>query len=610
MTPHILITFAIIGVMVLLFVSGRVPVAVVALSAALVLYATGILELSEALAGFGDTTVLFIASLFVVSASLDSSGVTAWAGHVLIRYAGESRTRLLVLSMLLVAFLTALIGSGGAVAALLPVLVIVSVRLKRPPAQLMMPLAFASYSGSMLVLTGSLVNVLLSDAASDVGLAPFGFFEMTVIGVPLLAGTVVIVVLFGQKLLPARTSREMPEDLSHHSRMLTEQYKLFDRVHQLEITAASPYLGTLQAVLESRLERENNPELSFIAIRPRHQNNISRQHSLVEGDRLIMRGEQAAMDAFAEQHGLTPCQETAGTRMREALFNDSHGFTEVVLPPRSRLIGETVFPGMITESGDLIVLGIQRGGENLGPGETVLAAGDTLLLQGRWEALEEYGRDPNVLVVAAPDMIRRQARPLGIGSLRAVIILAVMVTLLATGAVPRVVAGLAAACAVVLLGVLKIERAYRAINWNVLIMVASLIPLSTAMYKTGAAYLIADTLVAIVGNASPYALLAGLFLLTALIGQLISSTATTLIVIPIAIAAAEAVGVSPRTALVTVAVAAAASFLTPIAASASLMVQAPGGYRFGDFWRMGLPLLLWFFLVGTFLVPILWPFRG
>ncbi|WLB56599.1 SLC13 family permease [Bradyrhizobium japonicum] len=609
MTPHILITFAIIATMVLLFVSNRVPVAVVALSATLVLYATGILELSEALAGFGDTTILFIASLFVVSASLDSSGVTTWAGQVLIRYAGESRTRLLVLSMLLVAFLTALIGSGGAVAALLPVLVIVSVRLKRPPAQLMMPLAFASYSGSMLVLTGSLVNVLLSDAASDVGLAPFGFFEMTVIGVPLLAGTVAIVILFGDMLLPVRTSREMPEDLSHHSRMLTEQYKLFDQVYQLEITAASPYRGTLQAVLESRLERENHPELSFIAIRPRRQNSISWQHSLVEGDRLIMRGEQAAMDAFAEQHGLTPCQETIG-KMREALFNDSHGFSEVVLPPRSRLIGETVFPGMVTESGDLIILGVQRGGENLGPGEAVLAAGDTLLLQGRWEALEEYGRDPNVLVVAAPDMIRSQARPLGTGSMRAIVILAVMVTLLATGVVPRVVAGLAAACAVILLRVLKIERAYRAINWNVLIMVASLIPLSTAMYKTGAAYLIADTLVAIVGNASPYALLAGLFLLTALIGQLISSTATTLIVIPIAIASAEAVGVSPRTALVTVAVAAAASFLTPIAASASLMVQGPGGYRFGDFWRMGLPLLLWFFLVGTFLVPMLWPFAG
>jgi di/tricarboxylate transporter len=606
----IVITFAIIGTMVLLFVSNRVPVAVAALSAALVLYATGILTLSEALAGFGDTTVLFIASLFVVSASLDASGVTTWAGQVLVRRAGQSRAGLLVMTMLLVAFLTALIGSSGAVAALLPVLVLVAVRLGRPPAQFMMPLAFASYSGSMLVLTGSLVNVLLSDAASDIGLAPFGFFEMTVIGIPLLVGTVAIVVLFGHRLLPERSSRGMPEDLSHHSGTLTEQYKLFDRLYQLEITAASPYLGTSQRVLKSRLEQENRPEFNLVAIRPRNPKDISPQRSLAVGDRLIIGGDRATVDAFAETHGLIHCEETARARVQELLFNNSYGFTEVVLPPRSGLIGETVFPGMITESGDLIILGIQRRGENLGPGETVLASGDTLLLQGRWEALEEQTRDPDVLVVATPDMIRRQAVPFGAGSTLAIVILFIMVAALATGAVPRVVAGLVAACAVVLFGVLKIERAYRAINWNVLVMVASLIPLSTAMYKTGAAYLLADTLVAIVGNASPYALLAGLFVLTSLFGQLISSTATALIVTPVAIAASTAVGVSPRAALVTVAVAAASSFLTPIAASASLMVQGPGGYRFGDYWKMGLPLLIWFFLVGTFLVPVFWPFKG
>lgn len=604
---EISITFAIIAAMVLLFVSNLVPVAAVALSAALVLYFTGILELSEALAGFGDTTVLFIASLFVVSASLDASGVTAWVGQVLIRRAGTSRNRLLILTMLLAAFLTAMIGSSGAVAALLPVLVLVAVRLRQAPAQLMMPLAFASYSGSMLVLTASLVNVLLSDAAVDLGLPAFGFFEMTVIGVPLLIGNVIIVVLFGQKLLPSRTSRGMPQDLSRHSGTLSEQYQLFEGLYQLEITAASPFVGTPRAVLEVRLEGENHPGLSLIAIRGPDRQAAARHKPLAAGDTLIMRGEPEVVEAFVVENGLVHVGQAARP-VQEALFNETFGFVEVVLPPRSGLIGEAVFPGMITESGDLIILGIQRRGENLGPGETVLAAGDTLLLQGRWDALEEQASDPDVLVVAAPDTIRRQAVPFGRGSKRAVAILGAMVALLATGAVPSVVAGLVAACAVILLGVLKIERAYRAINWNVLIMVASLIPLSTAMYKTGAAYLIADTLVGIVGNASPYALLAGLFGLTALLGQLISSTATALILIPVAIASATAIGVSPRTALVTVAVAAAASFLTPIASSASLMVQGPGGYRFGDYWKLGLPLMLWSFLVGTFLVPIFWPF--
>jgi di/tricarboxylate transporter len=164
-----------------------------------------------------------------------------------------------------------------------------------------------------------------------------------------------------------------------------------------------------------------------------------------------------------------------------------------------------------------------------------------------------------------------------------------------------------AASAVILLGVLTVDQAYRAINWTALIMVASLIPLSTAMYQTGAAARIADVLVSLCGNRSAYALLAALFVLTAGLGQLISSTATALIAIPVATAAATEIGVSPRAALVTVAVAAATSFLTPIASGANLIVPGPGGYRFGDYWRLGMPLMLWSFLVGTFLVPVFWP---
>jgi di/tricarboxylate transporter len=603
----IAITFAILGGMVVLFVSNRVPVAVVALCAALLLHATGILELSEALAGFGDTTVLFIASLFVVSASLDASGVTAWVGQVLVRRAGKSRARLLLLTMLLAAMLTAMIGSSGAAAALLPVLVLAAVRLRQPPAQLMMPLAFASYSGSMLVLTGSLVNVLISDAAVEQGMVPFGFFEMSLIGVALLIGHMAIVLMFGAGSLSPRSRRGMPKGLRRHSGKLSEQYGLFEDLYQLEVTDASPFLGVPRAALELRLEGQNHPGLSLIAIRGPDRAGAARHRPLAAGDTLIMRGEAGVVEAFIAENRLR--QVTAARpSLQTALFNQNYGFIEVVLPPRSGLIGEAVFPGMITESGDLIILGIQRRGESQGPGQVVLAAGDTLLLQGSWESLEEQSRDPDVLVVTAPSALRGQGVPLGAGSRRAIAVLLLMVGLLASGAVPSVLAALIAACAVILLGVLKVERAYRAINWNILIMVASLIPLSTAMYKTGAAYLIADTLVAVVGNASPYALLAGLFVLTAGLGQLISSTATALILIPIAIASAQAMQVSPRTALVTVAVAAAASFLTPIASSASLMVQGPGGYRFGDYWRLGLPLLGWSFLVAVFLVPLLWPF--
>jgi len=290
------------------------------------------------------------------------------------------------------------------------------------------------------------------------------------------------------------------------------------------------------------------------------------------------------------------------------LFNRSSGLAEVVIPPRSGMVGQPVFPGMVTPSGDLVILAVQRRGENLGPDETVLAAGDTLLLQGTWKALDEHLDDPDVLVVDSPDLVRRQAVPMGAGAKQAIAVLLVMVLLLATGAVPSVIAGLVAACAMVLLRVLTVEQAYRAVNWTTVILVGAMIPLSTAMETTGAASLMAATLVHLVGNAGPYALLAGLFLLSAILGQLISNTATALIMIPIAMAAASEIGVSARPVLMSVAVASAAAFLTPVATPVNLMVMGPGGYRFGDYWKLGLPLLLLFFVVATFLVPVFWRF--
>jgi di/tricarboxylate transporter len=231
-----------------------------------------------------------------------------------------------------------------------------------------------------------------------------------------------------------------------------------------------------------------------------------------------------------------------------------------------------------------------------------------LLLQGTWKALDEHLDDPDVLVVDSPELVRRQAVPMGAGAKEAIAILVAMVILLATGVIPSVIAGLVAACAIVLLGVLTVEQAYRAINWTTVILVGAMIPLSTAMDTSGAAKLMAGALIHLVGDAGPYALLAGLFVLTAILGQLISNTATALIVIPIAMAAATEIGVSARPVLMSVAVASAAAFLTPVATPVNLMVMGPGGYRFGDYWKLGLPLMLLFFVVATFLVPAFWRF--
>ena len=515
------ITFLILGVTVAVYVWDQLPVAVVSLGVALSLWATGVLELEQSLAGFGDPTVIFIAALFVVSEALDSTGVTAWAGQVLIARAGDSRTRLLVLTILLVALLTALISVTGAVAALLPVVAVIATRLRLSPAQLLLPLAYGAHAGSLLALTGSPVNVVVSEFADDAGEGRFGFFEFALVGVPLLAGTIAIVVLFGKRLLPERKARSATRDFGTLARTLVEQYDL-----------------------------EHAPE---------------------------------------------------------ALFSRTSGVAEVVVPPRSALIGETVFPGMVTDSGDLVVLAVQRRGEDV-TGETELALGDTLLLRGAWGDLEYHLADDDVLLVDQPALVRRQTVPLGPGAKRTLVILAAMVVLLAAGLLPPAVAGLFAAGAIIISGVLSVEQAYRGISWTTVILVAGMIPLSTAMVETGAAEDLAEALVNGVGDAGPYALLLGLVVLTMALGQLISNLATALIVMPIAISAAAELDISAKPLLMGVCVAAAASFLTPVATPANLMVMSPGGYRFGDYWRLGLPLLLLFGTVAVLLVPAIWSF--
>jgi di/tricarboxylate transporter len=517
------ITFIVIGAIVVLFVSNRLPVAIVAVATAVALWATGVLELDEALAGFGDPTVLFIASLFVVSEALDATGVTTWVGQQLLDRAGTARTQIMVYVMITCALLTALITPNASVAALVPVVVVIAVRVGQNTSQLLIPVAFAAHAGALLALTGSPVSVIVSEAADDAGAGAFGFFEFALTGIPLLIGTVVIVVLLGPKLLPHRDAERMPVDLSELEATLMGQYR-------------------------------------------------------VDGET----GEQ--------------------------LFSRRYGASEVIVPPRSSLIGTRAYPGMRTESGELVIVAVMRAERRIDDDDHRIAAGDTLLVRGTWRALsEQIDADDGVRVVDAPDVVRRQVVPLGLGAKESIGVLAVMILLLATNAVPPAIAGLGAAGAIILLRLMSMEQAYRAIGWNTVILVAGMIPLSTAMRQSGAAEQLADRLVDVVGDSGPIPLLMGIFLLTAVLGQLISNTATALVMIPVAISAAAELDVGVAPVLMCLNVAAAAALLTPVATPANLMVMEPGGYRFNDYWKLGIVVLGWYFIVAVVLVPLIWP---
>lgn len=598
------ITFAILIVAVVAFMSNRIPVGIVAIGVALALWATGILTLPQALSGFGDPIVLFIAALFVVSEGLDSSGVTAWAGQKVIAQAGKSKKKLLVLVMLLVAVLTALISVNGAVAALLPVVVVVATRMGLAPSKMLLPLAFAAHAGSMLALTGTPVNIIVSDAAVDAGARPFGFFEFGLVGVPLVVGTLLITMLFGNRLLPERTAHQIPRDLSKHAKVLLRQYSLPEQLNRLRVRSRSSLIGKSQ----TQLELGGVAKLRLLSVQSRY--GVAKNDEAIEADDvLVLRGPREEILAFATEAGLDLATDRASGNPDDSLLIDREvGVTEIVIPPRSSMVGMAVFPGMITESGDLVILAVQRNGEDRGIVETTLAVGDTLLLQGRWDALTEHTADPAVLVVDAPDQLRRQAAPMGARAWRSIAIVVAMVILLATGVVPSAVAGLLAASAMVLLRVVSVKQAYRSISWTTVVLVAGMIPLSTAFMETGAAQIIAHGLVEFVGDSGPHIALLSLCVLTMVLGQLISNTATVLIVAPVAVSVAYEMDVSVLPFLMGLTVAGAASFLTPIATPANMMVMGPGGYTFSDYWKLGLPLLLLFLAVATFYVPLIWQF--
>ncbi|ULB11787.1 anion permease [Cereibacter azotoformans] len=593
--------FAIIGVVVLLFIWDRLPVIAVCMTAALLLWATGILTLNQSLAGFGDPAIIFVATLFVVSAGLEATGVTAWAGQILIRQAGESRTRLIVLMMGVTGLLSGLISVNGAVASLLPVVVVMAIRLGQSPSQLLMPLVFAAHAGSQILLTGSPVNVLVSEASLEAGGGGFGYLEFALVGIPLIAGSILIVVLFGRALLPERTSATLPPDLSRHAMTLIEQYRLATDVHHLRVREDSPLVGTARR----RFDLSGREGLALVTLK--EADGLSaRRDTIRQGDVVVVRGPAEAAAELVTELGLSFTEDDPPD-LEKTLFNRQSGLAEIQIPPRSKLVGERFFPGMVTESGDLIVLAVQRHGEDLDPSEP-LAVGDTLLLQGTWPALEARLKPAEVLMVNSPDLVRRQALPMGPGAWNMLAILGAMVVLLATGLVPPAIAGVLAAGAVLLSGIQSVDQVYRAINWTTIILMGAMMPLSTAMQQTGAADLLATGLVDMIGDAGPHLLLAGLFVLSGVMGQIISNTATALIVIPIAVVAAAQMGVSPQPILMAVCLASAAAFLTPVATPTNLMVMEPGAYRFGDYWKLGLPLMIWFFVIAVVLVPIIWPF--
>lgn len=589
------ITLIIMACSIGLFISNKLPVGVVAIFTALALYFTGIIDLETAFAGFGDPSIIFIASLFIVAAGLEVSGITGWVGRAIAEHAGQNKIVLITVVLLVTALLSALITPNGAAAAMIPVVLSVSRTARISAATLLMPVAFAASAGALLTLSGSVVNVMASQLAFDLTGEGFGFFEFAWAGAFLVVGTIIVTVV-AERLIPTDREGSSFRDFGSHIETLIQHYNIDKGFFHLRLD--------MQPALPVTGRSLSTEGAEVYAVQALDGRNRGPDEPLQIGDLLLATGHQNKIRSLAARMGFTISREPLTKENAEELLAERAGIAEVIIPPRSSLIGQKVFTGMPRER--ITVLGVKRGDHDIGVMHTRVREGDTLLFYGPWEAIRRLEDIDDVLLIDSPMDMRKQLIPLGKQAAFAGAITLFMVAMLASGLLAPAVAGILAACFMVLAGVLTVSEVYKAVSWQTVVLIGGLIPLSVAIRESGAADLIADLVLRISGSGGTRVVLAVIFLVTMLMGQFVSNTATALVMLPIVAAISAMSGIDPRMMLMSLAVASGASLLTPIATPANMMVAAVAGFKFSDYLRFGSVTMVVWFAVAVGLVPLIW----
>jgi len=602
MTPDIALMLIILGIAILLFIVDWLRVDIVALLILLTLILTGLITPTEAFAGFSSPAVITVWAIFIVSGGLFHTGVANLVGDHLLKLAGQSLSRLVGLLMATVGLMSGVMNNVGATAVLLPATTSIARRLHVNPSRLLMPLAFGSLLGGMTTLVGTPSNILVSDALRMAGIEPFSLLDFAPVGLVAMLAGIAYMLLVGQRLLPDRDPVERLGGGEGLEVNLVDFYRLGERLFRARIPQGSPLIG--RTLAESGL-RENF-ELSVIGVERRGETllDVGKDTVLRRGDVLLTEGMVDNL-VWAEATGHVEVQPEVGIHDRD-LQSGAIAITEVILSPHSRLVGKTLADIQFREKYRQSVLAILRDGRprRTGLADLPLRFGDTLLVQGPRQSIRMLQREPDFVVLDGEKdegIMRPGKAPLAAG------LLLVMLVPVIAGWLPITAAALLAGVLMVITGCLTMDEAYQSIEWRAVFLVAGMLPLGIAMEKTGTAEFIAQHMINLVGDLGPMGLLVGFYVLTNLLAQFMSNAASTVLVAPIAIGAAQQLGANPRSLLMAVAIAAAAGFLTPVAHQSNVLVMNPGGYRFGDYLKVGLLLDLVILAVVVLVLPLVWP---
>lgn len=608
-------TLVVLLVVAIAFALNKLRSDIVALCAVIALLLGDILTPSEALAGFSNPIIIMMAGLFIVGGGAFQTGLAKMIGSKLMGLAGKSETGLFVLVMLVTAVIGAFVSNTGTVALMLPIVVSMAAEAKMDASRLLMPLAFASSMGGMLTLIGTPPNLVIDEIMQEAGFARLSFFSFLPVGVVCIMVGVLVLLPLTKWTLGRKGKGNGDENSTGKSlRSLVHEYRLADNVCRFDIDRNSPIVGQTigsldiyrrygLTVMEVRAEKGKTHKL----VRDITQTMATADVRLKSGDSLYISGSKDNITRFAEEYGLHE-----STASQDLDFYDI-GLAEIVLLRRSKFVGMKLSDSGFRSKFSISVLAVRRGKEYIRShfADLKLQAGDVLLVQGTWQNIGRLSNDEEHWVVLGQPLKEAARVVLDYKAPVAAAIMLLMVCMMVFDFIPiaSVTAVLIASVLMILTGCFRsVEAAYKTINWESIVLIAAMMPMSTALEKTGASALVSELMVGNLGSYGPVALLAGIYFTTSLLTMFISNTATAVLMSPIALSSALSAGVSPIPMLFAVAVAASMCFASPFSTPPNALVMKAGQYTFMEYVKVGLPLQIVMGIVMVIVLPLLFSF--
>lgn len=617
-------TLIILVITVALFIWGRVRVDIVALTALAALLVLGILTPAEALAGFSSPIVIMMIGLFVVGGAIMQTGLAKLTGNKLMALSRGNETITFLLVMLVTSFIGAFVSNTGTVALMMPIIMSIAAGSGMQSSRFLMPLAFAGSLGGMLTLIGTPPNLVIDEVLTEGGYQPLAFFSFFPVGIIVIAiGIIVLMPLSKIFLSKKQSGKKKKQGKSLDD--LVDEYQLLDNLHRYIVPSRRPSAAldengeqmdivgkTLKdlsiqkkygvSIIEIRNEKKSRLGL----VKDVSQNMAKSSSTIQVHDTLYIIGEEEKMKRFASDYGLRKMKDV------KIDFYDL-GLTEIVVMPTSNFAGLRIGDANLRKRFGINVLGVKRGDEYITDNliATKLHVGDMLLVQGEWTNLAHLAADTsNWVVIDQPEKTADKVL-LDYKAPVAAAIMLLMIAMMVFDFIPvaPVTAVIIAGLMTVFAGCFRnVEAAYKTINWESIVLIAAMMPMSTALEKTGTSALVSQGLVESLGSMGPTALLAGIYFTTSLMTMFISNTATAVLMAPIALVAAQQVGVSPYSFLFAVTLGASMCFASPFSTPPNALVMKAGGYTFMDYVKVGLPLQIIIGVVMTFVLPLLFPY--